>query len=119
MEEKGYGAIVNMASVAGLSGIAGMPHYGAAKAAIIGFTKSVAQEVGGAGTRVNAIAPGLIDTPMTAGMPPLLRQMTLMRTALGRVGEAREIASAALFLASDEASFVTGQVVSPNGGLYT
>jgi 3-oxoacyl-[acyl-carrier protein] reductase len=118
MEEKGRGAIVNMASVAGLAGIPGMAHYGAAKAGIIGFTKSVAQEVGGANIRVNAIAPGLIDTPMTADTPPLLRQMVLMRTPLGRAGEPDDIATVALFLASDEAGFVTGQVVSPNGGLH-
>jgi 3-oxoacyl-[acyl-carrier protein] reductase len=118
MEERRRGAIVNMASVAGMFGIAGMAHYGAAKAGIIGFTKSVAQEVGGSGIRVNAIGPGLIDTPMTADTPPLLRQMVLMRTPLARAGAPEEIAAVALFLASDEASFVTGQVLSPNGGLY-
>src|SRR5207248_5065639 len=119
MEERGRGAIVNMASVAGLAGIPGSAHYGAAKAGIIGFTKSVAQEVGGANIRVNAIAPGLIDTPMTADIPPPLRQMVLLRTPLGRTGVPEDVAAVALFLVSDEASFVTGQVVSPNGGFYT
>jgi 3-oxoacyl-[acyl-carrier protein] reductase len=119
MEERERGAIVNMASVAGLAGIPGSAHYGAAKAGIIGFTKSVAQEVGGANIRVNAIAPGLIDTPMTADIPPPLRQMVLLRTPLGRTGVPEDIAAVALFLVSDEASFVTGQVVSPNGGFYT
>ena len=119
MEERGRGAIVNMASVAGLAGIPGSAHYGAAKAGIIGFTKSVAQEVGGANIRVNAIAPGLIDTPMTADIPPPLRQMVLLRTPLGRTGVPEDIAAVALFLVSDEASFVTGQVVSPNGGFHT
>jgi 3-oxoacyl-[acyl-carrier protein] reductase len=119
MEPAGRGAIVNLASVAGLAGIPSHPHYGAAKAGIIGFTKSVAQEVGAGGIRVNAIAPGLVDTPMTADTPPVVRQMMLLRTPLGRAGGPEEIASVALFLASDEASFVTGQVVSPNGGLYT
>jgi 3-oxoacyl-[acyl-carrier protein] reductase len=119
MEERGRGAIVNMASVAGLAGIPGSAHYGAAKAGIIGFTKSVAQEVGGANIRVNAIAPGLIDTPMTADIPPPLRQMVLLRTPLGRTGVPEDIAAVALFLVSDESSFVTGQVVSPNGGFYT
>ena len=119
MEAKGGGAIVNMASVAGLAGIPGAPHYGAAKAGIIGFTKSVALEVGRAGIRVNAIAPGLIDTPMTADTPPFVRQMVLLRTPLARTGAPEEIATAALFLVSDDASFVTGQVLSPNGGLYT
>ena len=119
MEQRGGGAIVNMASVAGLAGIPGAPHYGAAKAGIIGFTKSVALEVGGANIRVNAIAPGFIDTPMTADTPAFVRTMLLLRTPLGRSGAAEEIATVALFLVSDEASFVTGQVVSPNGGLYT
>jgi 3-oxoacyl-[acyl-carrier protein] reductase len=119
MEAGRGGAIVNMASVAGLAGIPGLPHYGAAKAGIIGFTKSVAQEVGRAHIRVNAIAPGLIDTPMTADVPAPLRQMTLMRTAIGRSGAPEEVAAVALFLVSDDASFITGQVVSPNGGLYT
>ena len=118
MEDRAGGAIVNMASVAGLGGMPGMPHYGAAKAGIIGFTKSVAQEVGGAGIRVNAIAPGLIDTPMTADTPPVLRQLVIMRTPLGRSGQPEDIADVALFLVSDDARFVTGQVVSPNGGLY-
>src|SRR3989454_10725829 len=119
MEERGRGAIVNMASVAGLAGIPGSAHYGAAKAGIIGFTKSVAQEVGGANIRVNAIPPGLIAPPMTADIPPPLRQMVLLRTPLGRTGVPEDIAAVALFLVSDEASFVTGQVVSPNGGFYT
>ena len=119
MEQAGGGAIVNMASVAGLSGIPGLPHYGAAKAGIIGFTKSVALEVGTANIRVNAIAPGLIDTPMTADLPPMFRQMTVLRTPLGRPGTPEEIAAVALFLVSDEASFLTGQVVSPNGGYHT
>jgi 3-oxoacyl-[acyl-carrier protein] reductase len=119
MEASGGGAIVNVASVAGLAGIPGLAHYGAAKAGIIGFTKSVAQEAGGGNIRVNAIAPGWIDTPMTADTPPMVRQMTTMRTPLGRAGQPEEVAAVALFLASDDASFVTGQVVSPNGGLYT
>jgi 3-oxoacyl-[acyl-carrier protein] reductase len=119
MEERGSGAIVNMASVAGLGGIPGLAHYGAAKAGIIGFTKSVALEVGGSNIRVNAIAPGLIDTPMTADTPAMIRQMTLLRTPLGRAGTPDEVAAIACFLASDDASFVTGQVLSPNGGLYT
>ena len=119
MEAAGAGgAVVNMASVAGLGGIPALPHYGAAKAGIIGFTKSVALEVGGGNIRVNAIAPGWIDTPMTADSP-MVRQMTLMRTPLGRAGLPEEIAAVALFLASDEASFVTGQVLSPNGGFST
>lgn len=118
MEDKRSGSIVNMASVAGLGGLAGAPHYGAAKAGIIGLTKSVAGEVGGSGIRVNAIAPGLIDTPMTADISPVARQMLLFRVPLGRVGVPEDIAGVALFLASDDAAYVTGQVISPNGGLY-
>jgi NAD(P)-dependent dehydrogenase (short-subunit alcohol dehydrogenase family) len=119
MEERGRGAIVNMASVAGLAGIPGGPAYGAAKAGIIGFTKSVALEVGSGNIRVNAIAPGWIDTPMTVDAPPMVKQMMLMRTPLGRTGTPEDIADLALFLVSDASSFLTGQVVSPNGGLYT
>ncbi len=117
MEEKRSGSIINMASVAGINGIPSAPHYGAAKAGIIGLTKSVAAEVGGAGIRVNAIAPGLIDTPMTAGIPAMGKQMLLMRVPLGREGTPDDIAGAAFFLASDDSAYVTGQVISPNGGL--
>jgi 3-oxoacyl-[acyl-carrier protein] reductase len=119
MEDKRSGVIINMASVAGLMGLPGAPHYGAAKAGIIGLTKSVAGEVGGSGIRVNAIAPGLIDTPMTEGIPPMAKQMVLFRIPLGRVGVPDDIAGTALFLASDDAAYITGQVISPNGGLYT
>lgn len=119
MEDQRSGSIINMASVAGLGGIPGAPHYGAAKAGIIGLTKSVAQEVGGAGIRVNAIAPGLIATPMTAGIPEMGKQIILMRVPLGREGVPDDIAGVALFLASDDSAYVTGQVISPNGGLYT
>jgi len=75
--------------------------------------------VGGSNVRVNAIAPGLIDTPMTADAPPMIRQMVLFRTPLGRSGAPEEIAATALFLVSEESSFITGQVISPNGGLHT
>jgi 3-oxoacyl-[acyl-carrier protein] reductase len=119
MEERGRGAIVNMASVAGLQGLPGLPHYSAAKAGIIGFTKALAGEVGPGDIRVNAIAPGLIDTPMTADMEPMRRQFVIMRTPLGRSAEPEEVAAVALFLVSDESSFITGQVLSPNGGLVT
>jgi 3-oxoacyl-[acyl-carrier protein] reductase len=112
------GAVVNMASVAGLMGLEATPHYSAAKAGILGFTRAVAREVASRGIRVNVICPGYIDTPMTAPLSPLMKRMTLSRTPLGRMGEPREIATTALFLASDESSYFTGQWLSPNGGLF-
>jgi len=119
MSRRNRGAIVNISSVAALAGIPVAPHYGAAKAGILGFTRSMAREVASRGIRVNAICPGWIDTPMTQDLPPMMRSMAERQTPLGRFGEPREIANAALFLASDEASFVTGQWLSPNGGLLT
>ena len=121
MEERRAGAIVNMASVAGLAGIPGAPHYGAAKAGIIGFTKSVALEVGGANIRVNAIAPGLIDTPMTASIMerPDVVEAFMRGTPLGRVGQPLDIANTALFLSCEESSFYTGQMLEPTGGAFT
>ncbi|TMK21555.1 MAG: SDR family oxidoreductase, partial [Actinobacteria bacterium] len=111
------GSIVNMSSVVGLQGTPGIPHYAAAKAGILGFTRSVAQEVGSRGVRVNAICPGYIDTPMTQIIPDLLKQLVVARTPLGRMGTPEDIARTALFLASDDSSFITGQWISTNGGL--
>jgi 3-oxoacyl-[acyl-carrier protein] reductase len=119
MSRVNRGAIVNISSVAGLMGIEAAPHYGAAKAGILGFTRSVAREVASRGIRVNAICPGFIDTPILDPLPPITRIIAERQTPLGRLGEPREIAAAALFLASDESSFVTGQWLSPNGGLLT
>ena len=119
MSRANRGAIVNMSSVAGLMGMEVAPHYGAAKAGILGFTRSVAREVATRGIRVNAICPGWIDTPILDPLPPVTRLLAERQTPLGRLGDPREIASVALFLASDEASFVTGQWLSPNGGLLT
>jgi 3-oxoacyl-[acyl-carrier protein] reductase len=111
------GAIVNMSSVVGLQGTPGLPHYAAAKAGILGFTRSVAQEVGSRNVRVNAICPGYIDTPMTQVIPELLRQIVVARTPLGRMGTPEDIARTALFLASEDSAFITGQWISTNGGL--
>jgi 3-oxoacyl-[acyl-carrier protein] reductase len=114
------GRIINVASIAGLTGIASVPHYSAAKAGIIGFTKAVARDVGPDGILVNAIAPGYIDTPILDVLGEQRAAQTALlaaQTPLGRLGEAREIAATALFLAGPGASFFTGQVVSPNGGL--
>jgi 3-oxoacyl-[acyl-carrier protein] reductase len=120
MEPRGKGAIVNMSSVAALQGLPGSPDYSAAKGALVGFTKSVAREVIGAGIRVNAIAPGWIRTPMVMEeVDPRLLPFLIAQVPAGTMGEPEHIAALALHLCSDEASYTTGQVVSPNGGLYT
>ena len=118
MKGGGRGAIVNLSSVAALTGLATVPHYSAAKGGILAFTRAVAQDVASRGIRVNAICPGYIDTPMTAPASPLMKAVTLGRTPLGRFGEPEEIAQTALFLASDDSAFFTGQWLSPNGGLF-
>ena len=119
MSRRNRGVIINMSSVAALMGLENAPHYSAAKGGILAFTRAVAREVGSQGIRVNAICPGFIDTPMTAPISPLLRTAILGRTPLGRWGEPGEVATTALFLASDDSSFFTGQWLSPNGGLFT
>lgn len=118
MSRKNSGVIINMSSVAGLTGLELVPHYSAAKAGILGFTRAVAREVGSRNIRVNAICPGFIDTPMTRPVGPLRRMLVARQTPLGRWAEPREVATVALFLASDDSSFVTGQWLSPNGGLF-
>jgi 3-oxoacyl-[acyl-carrier protein] reductase len=119
MEPNRRGAIVNISSVAALQGLPGAPDYSAAKAGIIGITRSVAQEVAGSGIRVNAIAPGWIRTPMTQEeIDPRLLPIFLAQVPLGGMGEPAHIAALALHLASDEAGYTTGQVISPNGGLH-
>jgi 3-oxoacyl-[acyl-carrier protein] reductase len=117
MMRQGRGAIINLSSVAAW-GLESAPHYSAAKGGILAFTRAVAREVASRGIRVNAICPGFVDTPMTEAMPPLVRAAVVARTPLGRWGEAEEIAATALFLASDESAFYTGQWLSPNGGLF-
>jgi 3-oxoacyl-[acyl-carrier protein] reductase len=115
MNAQGNGAIVNMGSIMGTAGGAGVAAYAAAKAGILGFTRAVAREVATRGIRVNAIAPGWIETDMTAPLAPV-RAMLEMQTPLGRMGTVDDVAWAAVYLASDEAAFLTGQVLSPNGG---
>jgi 3-oxoacyl-[acyl-carrier protein] reductase len=120
MASQGGGRIINMASIAGTTGIAGAAHYSAAKGGIIGFTKAVAREVGAQGILVNAIAPGYIHTPLLDVLGDQRAAQTALialQTVQGRLGEAREIAATALFLAGPGASYFTGQVLSPNGGL--
>ena len=117
MSRVNRGAIINMSSVAALTGLDVVPHYSAAKGGILSLTRALAREVGSRGIRVNAICPGYIETPMTAGMSPLMQKIVLSRTPLGRWGEPDEVAGTALFLASDDSAFYTGQWLSPNGGL--
>jgi 3-oxoacyl-[acyl-carrier protein] reductase len=116
MEVRRRGKIVNMASIAGTTGLAGSPDYCAAKGGIIAFTKSVAKEVAHLGIQVNAIAPGFIDTPLLAELSPAMKSLFVAQTPMGRMGAPEDIAAAALYLASPAADFVTGQVLSPNGG---
>jgi 3-oxoacyl-[acyl-carrier protein] reductase len=116
LREKRGGAVVNMSSIAGLSA-QGTAHYAASKSAVLGLTRATARELGPHGIRVNAICPGVIDTPMAAGVPEAALKPLLAATPLRRIGKPEDIANAAVYLASDESSFVTGQWLSPNGGL--
>lgn len=112
------GRIVNIASVVAFTGNAGQCNYAAAKAGIVGFSKSLAREVGSRGITVNVVAPGFIETDMTRGLPEATRQAMLERIALGRFGEAREVARAVAFLVSPAASYITGETLHVNGGMH-
>jgi 3-oxoacyl-[acyl-carrier protein] reductase len=116
MREHGGGSIVNVSSISGKVGNPGQTNYSAAKAGIIGLTKAAAKEVGFAGVRVNAIAPGLINSPMLEEMPEHVRESRVREIPLGRFGEPADVANAALFLASDLSSYITGTVVEISGG---
>ena len=113
-----YGRIVNIASVVAAMGNAGQTNYAAAKAGMIGFTKSLAREVGARGITVNAVAPGFIDTDMTRALGEEQRQALLANVPVGRFGEAREVAEAVAFLASPAAGYITGETLHVNGGMY-
>ena len=113
-----YGRIVNLASVVAQAGNAGQANYIASKAGLIGLTKAIAAEVASRNITVNAVAPGFIDTAMTTGLSEEVRKKLLSIVPLGRMGSGRDIASAVRFLASDEASYITGHVLNVNGGMF-
>ncbi|HZQ61193.1 MAG TPA: 3-oxoacyl-ACP reductase FabG [Casimicrobiaceae bacterium] len=113
-----YGRIVQIGSVVGSSGNPGQANYAASKAALIGFTKSLAQELGSRNITVNCIAPGFIDTDMTRALADAQREQLLERIPLGRLGSPEDIANAAVFLASREAGYITGATLHVNGGMY-
>jgi 3-oxoacyl-[acyl-carrier protein] reductase len=118
MMKQRWGSIINLTSVVGEQGNAGQTVYSMAKAGLIGLTKSLARELGSRNIRVNAVSPGWIETDMTKDLPEEAKKMMAEGASLGRAGTAREVAEAIAFLASDRASFITGEVLRVNGGLY-
>jgi 3-oxoacyl-[acyl-carrier protein] reductase len=118
MMKKRWGRIINLSSVVGESGNAGQVVYSSSKAALLGLTRTLAREYASRGITVNAVAPGFIETDMTADLPDAGRQSIVDQTPLGRIGRPEEVAAAVVFLASEEASYITGQVVRVNGGMH-
>lgn len=118
MSKQRYGRIINMASVVGVMGNAGQANYAASKAAVIGLTKTIAREYASRNITVNAVAPGFIDTAMTQSLGDDVKEMLTKQIPLGRLGDPSDIAEAVRFLASDAASYITGQVLHVNGGMH-
>ena len=118
MMKKRYGRIITIGSVAGAMGNAGQSNYAATKAGLIGFSKSLAREVASRGITVNVVAPGFIATDMTAALTDEQKALTVAQVPVGRLGEPAETASSVAFLASDEASYITGETLHVNGGMY-
>ncbi len=118
MLKRRFGRIINVSSVTAFTGNAGQTNYVASKAGLIGFTKSLAREVAPRGVTVNAIAPGYIETDMTAKIPEKIKEAIISQIPMGRAGRPEEVAPAVVFLASEEASYITGTVIHINGGLY-
>ena len=111
------GSIINLTSVSGILGNAGQANYSASKAGVIGLTKSTARELASRGIRVNAVAPGYVETDMTDGLSEQVKKQMLQQIPLGRAASPEEIADVALFLASDHSSYMTGQILSVDGGM--
>ncbi len=113
-----WGRIISIGSVVGASGNSGQVNYTAAKAGVVGFSKSLAQEIGSRGITVNVVAPGFIDTDMTTALPDMVKTEMLKRIPLRKLGKAEDVAAAVVFLASDSAKYITGETIHVNGGMY-